>query len=99
MSIANSSSTMLQSVFVMFAFIIVFQLMGGLFTPVSSMPGWAQCITYAIPPRYFIEIMRSIYLKGATVADLGFQYMALAGFAAPRRRCRHHLPQAVMIHF
>lgn len=80
-SIANSSSTMLQSVFVMFAFIIVFQLMGGLFTPVSSMPGWAQCITYAIPPRYFIEIMRSIYLKGATVADLGFQYMALAGFA------------------
>lgn len=31
--------------------------MSGLFTPIRSMPGWAQCLTYAIPPRYFIEIM------------------------------------------
>ena len=56
--IANGSSTMLQSIFVMFAFIIVFQLMGGLFTPIASMPEWAQIITYGVPPRYFIEIMR-----------------------------------------
>ena len=41
----------------------------------------AQYITYAIPPRYFIEIMRSVYLKGATVADLWGQYAALSGFA------------------
>ena len=68
--IANQSATILQSIFVMFAFIVVFQLMSGLFTPIASMPRWAQCITYAIPPRYFIEIMRSVYLKGATLADL-----------------------------
>lgn len=80
-SIANRSSTMLQSIFVMFAFIIVFQLMGGLFTPIGSMPGWAQTVTYAIPPRYFIEIMRSIYLKGSTVSELLSQYLALGGFA------------------
>ena len=79
--IANKSATILQSIFMMFAFIVVFQLMGGLFTPIASMPRWAQCVTYAIPPRYFIEIMRSVYLKGATVADLWVQYAALSGFA------------------
>lgn len=79
--IANLSSTVLQSIFMTFAFIIVFQLMSGLFTPIASMPQWAQCITYAIPPRYFIEIMRSVYLKGATMADLWEQYAALSGFA------------------
>lgn len=79
--IANKSATMLQSIFVMFAFIMIFQLMGGLFTPIRSMPGWAQCLTYVIPPRYFIEIMRSVYLKGATVAELWMPYVCLTGFA------------------
>ena len=81
MFVANKSATILQSIFVMFAFIVVFQLMGGLFTPIASMPRWAQYITYAIPPRYFIEIMRAVYLKGASIADLWAQYLALFGFA------------------
>lgn len=79
--IANQSSTMLQSIFVMFAFIMIFQLMGGLFTPIQSMPEWAQIITYAIPPRYFIEIMRSVYLKGTYLSELWLQFSALGGFA------------------
>ncbi|MBD5367022.1 MAG: ABC transporter permease [Bacteroides sp.] len=80
-TIANKSSTMLQSIFVMFAFIVIFQLMSGLFTPIRSMPQWAQYLTYAIPPRYFIEIMRSVYLKGATIAELWHLYAVLAVFA------------------
>lgn len=79
--IANKSNTMMQSIFVMFAVIILFQLMGGLFTPISSMPRWAQCITYAIPPRYFIEIMRALYLRGTPIAELLPQYGALALYA------------------
>ena len=79
--VANTSDTMLQSIFVLFAIVMIFQLMGGLFTPISSMPAWAQTITCAIPPRYFIEIIRAIYLKGATVADLWQQYLILAAFA------------------
>lgn len=79
--IANKSATMLQSIFVMFAIIMIFQLMSGLFTPIRSMPVWAQNITYAIPPRYFIEIMRSVYLKGATVAELWLPYLCLFGIA------------------
>lgn len=81
-TVANQSSTMLQTIFVLFAFIMIFQLMSGLFTPIRSMPQWAQYITYAIPPRYFIEIMRSVYLKATTVAELSGQYIALASFAA-----------------
>lgn len=81
-TIANKSATMLQSIFMMFAFIMIFQLMGGLFTPISSMPSWAQMITYAVPPRYFIEIMRAVYLKGASIADLWLQYLSLGAFAA-----------------
>ena len=79
--IANRSATMLQSIFVMFAFIMIFQLMSGLFTPILSMPTWARGITYAIPPRYFIEIMRSVYLKATPISELGLQYGILTIFA------------------
>lgn len=80
-SIANSSSTMQQSMYVMFFFIVIFQLMSGLMTPIDSMPQWAQYITYAIPPRYFIEIMRSVYLKGSSFGDLWQDFSMLAFFA------------------
>ena len=81
-SIANCSSTMQQSMYVMFFFIIIFQLMSGLITPIDSMPQWAQYITYAIPPRYFIEIMRSVYLKGTLFTELWQNFAILAGYAA-----------------
>ena len=80
-TVANNSDTMLQSIFVMFAVIMIFQLMGGLFTPISSMPEWAQYITYAVPPRYFIEIMRAVYLKGTAIKELGFQFATLGAMA------------------
>lgn len=81
-AVANKSATILQSIFVMMAVIIIFQLMGGLFTPIGSMPEWAQWLTYAVPPRYFNEIMRAVYLKGATVAELWPQFVSLGVFAA-----------------
>ncbi len=75
--IANYSSTMQQTMFVMFFFVLIFILMSGLFTPVDSMPLWAQKITYVLPPRYFIEVMRSVYLKGAAFLELWVNYVAL----------------------
>lgn len=79
--IANRSNTIMQSIFVMFAIIMIFQLMSGLFTPIASMPQWAQYITYGIPPRYFIEIMRALYLRGTPIGELLPQYGALAVYA------------------
>ena len=81
-TIANNSSTMQQTMFVMFFFVMIFILMSGLLTPVESMPAWAQRITWFLPPRYFLGIMRAVYLKGASDADLRPDYAALALFAA-----------------
>ena len=78
--VSNTSDTMQQAMFVMFFFMIVLILMSGLFTPISSMPGWAQKITLFNPLRYFIQIMRMVYLKGSGFADLLTQFSALAVF-------------------
>lgn len=80
-TIANRSSTMQQTMFVMFFFIMIFVLMSGLLTPIESMPAWAQGITCILPPRYFVEVMRSVYLKGASFIELWPQYVALVIFA------------------
>ncbi|WP_300502515.1 ABC transporter permease [uncultured Duncaniella sp.] len=79
--IANFSSKMSQSMFLMLFVVLLCVLMSGLLTPISSMPDWAQYSTYALPPRYFIEIMRSVYLKATAISDLEAQYAALLGFA------------------
>ena len=78
---------MLQSIFVMFAFIMIFQLMGGLFTPISSMPEWAQNFTYILPTRYYNEIMRAVYLKGTSFQELLPQFTSLGTLAAIAYLC------------
>lgn len=79
--ISNYSETMLQAVFMMFFFVLIFMLMSGIFTPVSSMATWSQYVTYMLPTTYFVEILRSVCLKGSRFADLGFQFVMLASFA------------------
>lgn len=68
--ISNHSATMQQAMFVMFFFLLLFILLSGLFTPISSMPEWAQMITHINPLKYFIQIMRHVYLKGSGLSDL-----------------------------
>ena len=65
---------------VMFFFVLVFNLMSGLFTPVSSMPEWAQWIAAFMPPKYYIESMRGIYQMGVGIDGLGSQILCLALF-------------------
>lgn len=80
-TLANFSQNMQQVMFVMFFFVMVFILMSGLMTPIQSMPDWARTITYFIPPRYYVDIMRAIYLRGATIADQAFSYSMLGLYA------------------
>jgi ABC-2 type transport system permease protein len=63
--ISTYSDTQQQANSIMFLFVMIFNLMGGLFTPIDSMPGWAQVITKIIPISYFIDVMRMIVLKGS----------------------------------
>ena len=79
--ISNYSSTMQQSMFVMWFFMLVLILMSGLFTPTSSMPGWAQLITYFNPLKYFMEVMRMVYLKGSGLMELMPNFGILLLFA------------------
>lgn len=79
--VSNISQTMQQAVFVMFFIIMIFTLMSGLFTPVQSMPDWAQWIAAFVPPHYFVDGMRAIYIKGSTLADISKECLALVGFA------------------
>ena len=76
--VSNYSTTLRQALFVIYFFVMIFILMGGLFTPIASMPRWAQTVTYGLPTRYYGEAMRALYLKGSSFADLLPQFGALA---------------------
>lgn len=79
--ISNYSDTMQQAMFVMFFFMMILLLMSGLFTPVASMPQWAQAITTINPLKYFMQVMRLVYLKGSAFGELIPQFFTLCGFA------------------
>lgn len=75
--ISTVSDTQQQVMFISFFFMMVFLLMGGIFTPVESMPYWAQAIDRINPIYYFIRIMRNIVLKGSGFFDLLEEFFSL----------------------
>ncbi len=80
--VSTLSQTQQQAMFIMFFFMIIFVLLGGLFTPVDSMPDWAQWITKFNPIAYMIQVMRMVILKGSGFRDVlpqlgGISAMAL----------------------
>ena len=75
--ISNYATTMQQGALTMFFFLIIMMLMSGLLTPVVSMPEWAQQLTLLNPMRYSIEAFRSVFIKGASLADLQLHFWAL----------------------
>ncbi|HPE84112.1 MAG TPA: ABC transporter permease, partial [Aequorivita sp.] len=68
--ISNFTDTQQQAMFIAWFFIVIFILMSGLFTPIESMPKWAQLITEFNPIKYFVEIVRMVMLKGAGFMDI-----------------------------
>ena len=73
----NQQQSMLLSFFVMMIFI----LLGGLYTSIDSMPEWAKWITRFNPVSYFIEVMRMVVLKGSGLADIKNHLMIMTAFA------------------
>lgn len=68
--ISNFARTQQQAMFMLIFFLIIFIMLSGLFTPISSMPEWAQKITIINPLRYFVEVVRLVYLKGSGFRDI-----------------------------
>ncbi len=72
--ISNLSNTQQQAMFTTFFFVIIFILMSGLFTPIESMPKWAQYLTIPNPIAHFVNVMRSVLLKGSGFSDVWFNF-------------------------
>ena len=79
--ISNYSATLQQAMFLAFFFILIIILLSGLFTPIASMPKWAQIVAHSNPLSYFMEIMRMIYLKGSSYSGIAAPLLSLLGFA------------------
>ena len=77
--ISNYSDTMQQAIFVMWFFVVMILLLSGLFTPTRSMPALAYLTTYINPMHYFIDAMRTVFIRGGTFANVAHQVLALLG--------------------
>jgi ABC-2 type transport system permease protein len=79
--ISNFTETQQQSMFISWFFMVVFILMSGLFTPIESMPVWAQRITYINPIRYFVEFTRMVMLKGSGFYEVRIHFIIIVAYA------------------
>lgn len=68
--VSTFCSTQQQAMLISFFMMMIFILLGGLYTPIESMPVWAQWITKFNPVTYFIEVMRLVILKGSSLTDI-----------------------------
>jgi ABC-2 type transport system permease protein len=75
--ISTVTRTQQQAMFVAFFVILIFLLMGGLFTPVDSMPDWAQAVAQANPVKHFVFIMRAVLVRGAGLETVGVPILGL----------------------
>lgn len=79
--ISTITETQQQAMFISWFFLVIFILLGGLFTAIENMPAWAQYITKLNPVSYFIEVNRMILLKGAGFMDIAVHFAVISGFA------------------
>ena len=79
--ISNFTETQQQAMFISWFFVVIFVLMSGLFTPIESMPKWAQLTTDFNPVKYFVQVMRMVMLKGSDLSDIFPQLLRIMIFA------------------
>ena len=79
--ISNYSDTLQQAIFVMWFFVVCLMLLSGLFTPTRSMPDWSYATTYVNPMHYFIDAVRTVFVRGGGFSGIALQVLALTCFA------------------
>lgn len=75
--ISNYSDTMQQAIFVMWFFVVCMLLLSGLFTPARSMPHAAYLTTYINPMHYFVDAIRTVFVRGGGLNNVAHQIVAL----------------------
>jgi len=79
--ISTLNNTQQQAMFISWFFMVIFILMSGLFTPVESMPVWAQKLNIVNPVSYFIQVVRMVILKGSGLIDIWRQFLSISVYA------------------
>ena len=82
LSISAISLTMQQAMLYTFMLIMPLMLLSGLLTPVRNIPEVLQIATYANPLRFGVDLVRRVYLEGATFSDVAFDFVPLLAAAA-----------------
>ena len=75
--VSNYNETMQQAMFVMWFFVVCLMLLSGLFTPVRSMLQWAYVTTYVNPMHYFIDGIRTVFVRGGGPGSIAHNLTAL----------------------
>lgn len=78
--ISTISETQQQALFVAWFFMIFSILLSGFFIPIANMPESIQILTLINPLRYFLVILREIYLKGSGLAELLPETLSMIAF-------------------
>ena len=94
--ISTVSRTQQQALMGGFFVILPALLLSGFMTPIEAMPAWVQPVTYINPMRYFVEIVRSVLLRGSSLSDVAqplalLTLLAVGVMAAATLRFRKQL--------
>lgn len=68
--VSTVAQTQQQAMLIAFFLMMIFILLGGLYTSIESMPAWAQWIAACNPVSYFIDVIRMVVLKGSGLRDI-----------------------------
>lgn len=82
LSISAVAANMQQAMLYTFLLIMPLMLLSGLMTPVANMPKVLQVATYANPLRFGIDLVRRVYLEGAGLQEVGFNFIPMLAVAA-----------------
>lgn len=74
--------TQQQALLGAFLFMVPSIILSGFATPIANMPPAVQALTLINPMRYFLVVVRGVFLEGATVGSLLSQYWPMALIAA-----------------
>ncbi|OTG79547.1 antibiotic ABC transporter permease [Acinetobacter sp. ANC 5054] len=77
LSISAISLNMQQAMLYTFFLIMPMMLLSGLLTPVQNMPYVLELATYANPLRFSINLIQRIYLEGATIAQVKWDFVPM----------------------
>jgi ABC-2 type transport system permease protein len=75
--ISTYADTQQQAISVAFFFVLVFNMISGVFTSIDSMPSWGKALAYFSPMSHFAAVMRMVVLKGSTFHDILPHFIAI----------------------